>query len=163
MTYVQNVDAVNQIKKKIAKDIESKDIVNFDGQKCFLYIHTYALHKIGKKIHDDGKKKYRPHDCINPGTNKYFNREEARVYVAFLIKKFKFFENQEDLRGKVGWFSQDEEGFPKAFIFFKKSKKEKDKSLYIKFNVQFVQDNPLIESRSHYIVNMLSFHPSYGI
>ena len=131
-------------------------------QKKKLVDLTYNIHELGDRIHDDGKKKYRPLDCINPNTNKNFDRIEAREFVAFLIKKYRFFKEKEDLRGKSGWYSQDERGFPRAFIFFYKSVNDKNKSLFIKFNVQYVEYNKFL-NRGCYFLNMLSFHPSYNL
>ena len=163
MTYIEDLNIINQVKDKIASDIISDDKVNLFGKKYFLYEHTYSIHSVGKKLDTTGKKRYRPHDCINPGTSKYFNKEEARKFIYFLINNYKFVKNEKDLNGKKGWFSKDEVNWPRAYIYFQKSEKEKYKSLYIKFNVQYIENNPMLGKRSHYIVNMLSFHPSYGI
>tara|TARA_B100000524_G_scaffold333966_1_gene222141 strand:+ start:43 stop:555 length:513 start_codon:yes stop_codon:yes gene_type:complete len=163
MTYIEDINTINEVKDKIASDIDSFDLVDFFGHKYFLYEHTYGIHKVGKKLDSVGKKRYRPYDCVNPGTSKYFNKEEARKFVSFLINRYKFVLNEEDLNGKKGWFSQDEDGWPRAYIYFQRSKKEKHKSLYIKFNVQYIENNPRLGNRSHFIVNMLSFHPSYNI
>ena len=163
MTYIENINIINQVKDTIVSDISSEDRVDVFGQKYFLYEHTYSIHKVGKKLDATGKKRYRPHDCVNPGTSKYFNREEARKFVSFLIDRYKFVKNEEDLNGKKGLYSQDEHGWPRAYIYFQRSEKERNKSLYIKFNVQFIENNLRLSNRSHYIVNMLSFHPSYGI
>jgi len=162
MTYIEKIEFVNQVKHKIASDIVSDDQIYWCGKKEFLYEQTYNIHEVGKKKDTTGKVRYRPYDSYMPGTNMFFSREEARKYVSFLIKKYRFVESEEDLKGKSGWYSQNEVNNKKAYIFFKRSAEEKNKSLYIKFNVQYFENHPVVR-RGLFMINMLSFHPSYGI
>lgn len=162
MTYIEDINIINQVKARIASDIISNEQIEWFGKTDALYKQTYNIHEVGKKPDSTGKKRYRDYDCYIPGTNNFFSRQEARKFVSMLIKRYAFVEREEDLKGKSGWYSQIEDGNKKAFIFFKKSFEEKNKSLYIKFNAQFFENHPIV-GRGLFMINMLSFHPSYGL
>ena len=143
MTYINSIDAFNNVKKKVAEYILSeKKILGANnvlfGKECDL------SWKPSSKARLRHPPNYRPLQCYHQFKGTRFTTEyEAKEFVSELLLNF---ECTNDKNSYPRWEINLKKGENPAFTYFYGNKIEKHKSLFIKFNLLSVF-NPYSKSQ----------------
>ena len=147
MTYINTEFQFNKARLIVSKMlISDKKIYNVSlGEKCW----APSARAVMKKPPN-----YRPLQCFNPTNGQRFTTDyEAREFVSKILSKYKC---TKEKTNDPHWELNIRTGDKPAFSFFERNFNDPLKSLYIKFNLRFINLTQL----NFYILEVFSFKPS---